>query len=336
MSLSETIRRMPKVELHVHMEGSIRPETVLKLAARNKVELPATTLEGLREWYRFRDFPHFVEVYIAVTKTIKTAADIELIAREFLQGQAEQNILHSEVTYTATTIEQFNGIPWPDQLEALTRAREWGERELGITMCLILDIVRGHSAERAIEMARWAVGAKDQGVCALGLAGEEGRVPANTYREAFDLAKAHGLPIIPHAGETKGAWSVLECLEETSAVRIGHGVTCLEDPAVVAELRERGITLEVCPSSNVCLGVAPSLAEHPLPRLLAEGVNVTVNSDDPPMFNTTLTDEWILVAETFNFGIEEIRKMMLNAARVALVSELRRQELVQAIESFEA
>jgi adenosine deaminase len=328
------VRQMPKVELHVHLEGSIRPETVLKLARRNNVALPADTVEGLREWYRFRDFPHFVTVYVGISKTIKTAADVELIAREFLEGQKAQNILHSEVTYTAATIEQFNGIPWPDQLAALQRAIAYGKDELGISMCLIIDIVRGCSPERAMEVAQWAVGAYGQGVCALGLAGEEGRGTSQHYIDAFNYAHEHGLPVIPHAGETQGAWSVAECLRDAKATRIGHGVRCLEDPSVVEELRNGCVTLEVCPSSNVCLNVFPSIDQHAFPELLREGLCVTINSDDPPMFGTTLTDEFLKLSEAFDLTEEDLRKLSLNAARAALVTEERRAELMAAIDGF--
>src|SRR5476651_1694852 len=151
--------RMPKVELHVHLEGSIRPETVLKLSQRHNIELPANTSEGITEWYQFRDFPHFVQIYVAVSKCLKTPDDIELIAREFLEGQAEQNVLHSEATYSATTIEKHNKIPWPDQLAALQRAIAYGEKELGVSASFILDIVRGDPAERALELAHWVVDA---------------------------------------------------------------------------------------------------------------------------------------------------------------------------------
>ena len=327
---------MPKVELHVHLEGSIRPETVLKLAQRNNVPLPADTVEGLQEWYRFRDFPHFVTVYVAISKTIKTAEDIELIAREFLEGQKQQNVLHSEVTYTAATIEQYNGISWPDQLAALNRAREYGEKELGITMCLILDIVRGCTPERAMQVAHWAVEAHGNGVCALGLAGEEGRGTSQHYIDAFNYAHEHGLPVIPHAGETQGAWSVAECLRDAKATRIGHGVRCLEDMAVVESLRAGSVTLEVCPSSNVCLDVFPSIERHCLPELLKQDLCVTINSDDPPMFGTTLTEEFVKVARAFSLNEVELRKLSLNAARAALVSDARRAGLVSAIEGFRA
>jgi adenosine deaminase len=328
------VRRMPKVELHVHLEGSIRPETVLKLARRNGVALPADTVEGLRAWYTFVDFKHFVDVYVAVSKTIKTADDVELIAREFLDGQAEQNILHSEVTYTACTIEKYNGIPWPDQLAALARARAYGEKELGVSMALILDIVRGDSPERALEVAKWAVDAHGSGVCALGLAGEEGRGTSAHYIKAFEFAHAHGLPVVPHAGETQGAWSIKECLRYCRADRIGHGVQCLQDPELVAELRENRITLEVCPTSNIRLNVFPSLAEHPFAKMLEAGLRVTINSDDPPMFGTTLTDEFLRAADAFDLTEEDLRQLSLTAAESSFASPDRKQFLVDQISTF--
>lgn len=334
MSLDTFVREMPKVELHVHLEGSIRPATLLKLASRHGMALPADTVEGLQEWYQFRDFKHFVEVYVAISKTIKTPEDIELIAREFLEGQAEQNILHSDVTFTSMTIERFAGIPWDEQLDALNRARDYGERELNTTMSMILDIVRGCTPEAALRVAEQAVAAHGNGVGALGLAGEEGRCPVETYHEAFALAKAGGLPIIPHAGETQPASSVMESLRATDATRIGHGVRSIEDKEVFQTLIDRGVTLEVCPTSNICLGVYPALSEHVLPRLLDAGIAITINSDDPPMFNTTLTNEYIKSAETFGLSTEDLRALALNAARVTLVDESRRSKLLATIDGY--
>ncbi|MGV3617811.1 MAG: adenosine deaminase [Fimbriimonas sp.] len=325
------VRQMPKVELHVHLEGSIRPETVLKLAERHGIELPAKDLDGLKDWYTFRDFPHFVQVYVAVSKCVKTAEDVELIAREFLDGQRAQNVLHSEVTYTAATIEKYNGVPWPDQLAALRRAIAYGEQELGITMRLILDIVRGdHTPERALEVAKWAVEARDI-VCALGLAGIERAVPASIYKEAFDYAHANGLPVLPHAGETVGPESVREVLDVCDPVRIGHGVQAIQDLKLVAELRDRGIPIEVCPTSNVCIGVYPTFEAHPLPRLMDEGVIVTINSDDPPMFSTTLTDELYKSAQTFDFDEDILWTLTRNAASASLLPEDAKRALLQRL-----
>jgi len=171
----ESLRSMPKIELHVHFEGSIRPETVLELSRKNNVPLPASDLAGLKDWYRFRDFPHFVEVYIAITKCIQTADDLEFIAREFLQGQVDQNIRYSEVTFTVATIEKYCGIPVDDQMEAVNRAREWGRNELGVEMQFILDIVRGDAPERAMQVLEWVAAWHGRGVCALGIAGFEDR-----------------------------------------------------------------------------------------------------------------------------------------------------------------
>jgi adenosine deaminase len=318
---------MPKVELHVHLEGSIRPETLLTLARRNHVPLPADTLAGLRAWYTFTDFPHFIEVYRAISACLATPDDIELIAREFLIGQAAQNIRHSEVTYTGYVQYRTGGVAFSDQLAAINRARAWAAQALGVSMTLTIDISREISADESLMIADWAISGLDQGVTALGLGGPEVGNPPERFSAAFDRARAAGLASLPHAGETVGPESIWGALRSLHARRIGHGVRCLEDPELVSELRARQIPLEVCPTSNVCLRVVSSLAEHPLPRLLAEGLYVTLNSDDPPMFNTTLTDEYQAVAETFNFDATAFEQLALNAVHASLLPEPARLNL---------
>lgn len=329
MILETFIRRMPKVELHVHLEGSIQPETLLELARRNQVSLPATTVEGLRQWYTFTDFAHFIEIYITISSCICSADDIELIAREFLRGQATQNIQHSEVTFTPYTHFSLNRkIPFADQLAALSRARDWAAEELGISVNWVLDISRNvRPIEHGLTVADWVISGKDHGVVAIGLGGPENGHPPELFAEAFDRVLAAGMASVPHAGEVAGAESVWGALRILKAQRIGHGVRCLEDAALVAELRERQIPLEVCPTSNVCLGVAASIADHPLPRLLEAGLYVTINSDDPPMFNTTLTDEYLKIAEAFDFRRDTIELLVLNAVRASLLPELTRTEM---------
>lgn len=327
MSLESYIRAMPKVELHVHLEGSIRPETLLKLAEHNHVLLPARDVAGVQRWYTFVDFPHFVEIYIAIASCLRTPDDIELIAREFLIGQAAQNIRHSEVTYTALTQFRRNGISFREQLYAINRARRWAERELGVTMLLVLDIPREVPASDGKLVADWAISAMDDGVAAFGLGGNEDGNPPAKFRDAFDRARAAGLASVPHAGEIGGPESIWGALRDLRAQRIGHGVRCLEDPALVAYLREHQIPLEVCPTSNVCLNVAPSFAEHPFPRLIDEGLYVTLNSDDPPMFNTTLTDEYLKVANYFNFDANQFERLSLNALRASWLPANQRVEM---------
>lgn len=323
---------MPKVELHVHLEGSIRPETLLDLAARNDVELPARTVDELRDWYAFRDFDHFVEVYLAAAGCIQTPADVERIAADFLDGQAEQNVLHSEVTYTASTQRMLAGIPLDDQLEALNRARARAETDHGVTMSLTIDYPRHLDPDEFVGVAHWAVENMANGVSALGLGGPEVGYPPELFTRAFDVAREAGLPSVPHAGETEGPESIRGALRYLDAVRIGHGVRCLEDADLVAELRERQIPLEVCPTSNVCLGVAPSFSEHPLPRLLDAGLYVTLNSDDPPMFGTTLTDEYLKAADTFGLGAADVREMVRRAAEATLLPAVEKEDLLKRVD----
>src|SRR5215475_6182946 len=325
-TLDTFIRRMPKVELHVHLEGSILPETLLLLAERNSVTLPATTVEGLMQWYRFTDFRHFVEIYLAISSCIRSPEDIEFIAREFLRGQAAQHILHTEATFSPFThYSSDRRIPFEEQIAALGRTREWAARELKISVGWVLDIVRNvRPIEHGLTVADWAISGMESGVVALGLGGIEAGNPPELFQEAFARARAAGLPAVPHAGETAGAESVWGALRALKAQRIGHGVRCLEDQELVAELRARQIPLEVCPTSNVCLGVATSLDEHPLSRLLEEGLYVTINSDDPPMFNTTLTDEYLLAAQIQGCGVETMERLAINAVRASLMPESAR------------
>jgi adenosine deaminase len=333
-ALDDQIRAMPKVELHVHLEGSLQPATLLALVRRHGLALPADTAEGLQAWYTFTDFPHFIEIYKAISACLRTPDDIELVAREFLAGQAAQNIRYSEVTYTAFTHYATKGLSFADQLAALNRARDWAAAELGVGMGVVIDIERVVSPDEALLIADWAIAAHGQGVVALGLGGPEVGNPPERYAAAFERARAAGLPRVPHAGETVGPASMWGALRSLHADRLGHGVRCLEDPALVAELRARQVPLEVCPTSNVCLHVAPSLEQHMLPRLLDEGLYVTLNSDDPPMFNTSLTGEYLAAAHTFGLSRADLQRLALNTAQACLLPPAEKQKLVAELSAF--
>lgn len=294
--------------------------------------LPADSVDGIRDWYRFRDFPHFVEVYVAVTQRIKTVEDLELCGREFVDGQADQNIVYSEVTYTASTIESHNGIPWRDQLQAMVQTREYA-KDKGIDLQFILDIVRGQDISAAETCVDRVLEGRDAGVvCALGLAGEEWR-GTRPYAPAIRRAEAAGVPFIPHAGETCGPDVIWECLEVGAPPRIGHGVRSLEDPALVRELLRREVVLEVCPTSNVALGVVPSLSQHQLPQLLQQGVAITLNSDDPPMFGTTLTDELYRCSSEFRLDEDALCELQAEAARASCLPAASRASLEERLKS---
>lgn len=319
MNLAELICQMPKVELHVHLEGAVRPATLLQLAAKNQVSLPATTEEELRHWYHFTDFSHFIEVYMGICNCICTPDDMETVARAFLQEQARQNIVYSEVIFTPHIHYATKGISFEDQLAALNRAIAWAQQELGIDMGIVVDISRNTTPEEGLLVADWAINAMGKGVIALGLGGPEVGHPPQKHRAAFERAHQAGLPALPHAGETEGPasiWGALDCLYPS---RILHGVRCIEDVDLAQRLVREQIPLDVCPTSNICLNVFPSIEEHPLPHLLAMGINVTINSDDPPMFNTTLTDEYLTLDSVFNLPPEQIRALAMNAIDASLL-----------------
>ena len=319
MTLRDFIKAMPKAELHVHLQGGTQPETLLRLAQRHHIPVPAQTLDEMRKWYTFRDFDHFLEIYDVICECFRTGEDIELAFREFCAGQAAQNIRYTEVTFTPP-----RRIPWAEQLGALKRGRDWARQELGIIVNVILDIPREYGADVGNLIADWVIeGAREGVIVALGLAGPEAGNPAARYSEAFDRIKAAGIPTVIHAGEHDGPDSIWDALKNGHSARIGHGVRCLEDPTLVSYLREHQIPLEVCPTSNVLLKVCETLDDHPLPKLMDAGLYVTVNSDDPPMFNLTLTDELIRCAETFGWDADRIEQLTLGALRVAFSAEGR-------------
>ncbi|MDM8527134.1 adenosine deaminase [Anaerolineales bacterium HSG24] len=315
------IVQMPKVELHVHLEGSVQPQTLLKLAKRHNVVLPADDIEGLRKWYTFRDFDHFIDIYMAISGCLRAAEDIELIAREFLIGQAEQNIRYSEVTFTPYNQYATSGLGFHEQIDAVNRAREWGEKELGARMGIIMDIPRHIPAKEGGLIAKWAIERYGDGVIAFGLGGPEHGNPPKKFQSAFNQVRAAGIPCILHAGETVGPSSIWEAIEVADTQRIGHGVRAVEDSKLMDYLRDKQIPLEVCPTSNICLKVFPSLSEHSLPQLLGHGLYITINSDDPPMFNTTLTHEYLVGQKTWHWSHDLIQQLVLNAVDVTLLPE---------------
>jgi len=331
MSLESYLRAAPKAELHVHLEGSIQPPTLLTLARRNSVSLPADTVQGLREWFVYRDFLHFVEIYGAIASCLKRIDDFELITYELGAELARQNVRYAEVT-TTPIMHIHRGTPHDIYFEGLTRGRERARRDFGVEIVWIFDVVRedlrtARAREGADHTLAVAIEGMHDGVVALGLAGAEALGPPEPFAPWFERARAAGLHSAPHAGEHLGSASVRGAVESLGAERIGHGVRAIEDPQLVALLAERGIPLEVCPTSNVRLGVFPGLAAHPLRRLHDAGVVLTINSDDPPLFNTTLNDEVALLANSFGLDVAAIDEILLNGVRHSFLPAERRHAL---------
>ncbi len=338
MTLHTFIREMPKVELHVHLEGSIRPTTLLELAQRNGVDLPigdppdpksaTPSLTALREFYRFVDLDHFVRVYFAITGCLRTVDDFQLIAYEFGADMARQNIRYAEVTFTPSTNVHYTGLPLKEILGGLNDGRARARADFGVDFQWVLDIVRNTPEERH-QVAEWASAAMDRGVIALGLGGTDKGHPPEWFADAYATAREAGLHSVPHAGETAGPESVWGAIRALGAERIGHGVRSVEDPALVDYLREHQIPLEICPTSNLCLGVYPSYQAHPIRWMWEQGLYVTVNSDDPPMFNTDLVQEYQVLADQLGFEVEELEQLSLNALRASFLPGERKAALEQ-------
>lgn len=324
--LDEFCLRLPKIELHVHLEGSIRPGTLLKLARRHGVELPARDEGGLADWFRFRDFDHFVEIYLTCSRCLRDPEDFKTVMTDYLREQARQSVLYSEVHFTIGT-HLGNGVDGDEVADALWEAIGEGERRLGTTARLIPDIVRNvpDTADGTLE---WALAKRDRGVVALGLSGSE-TFPNEPFREHFRTAAAEGLRRVAHAGEHGGPESIRSAIDSSGAERIGHGVAAIHDSGLVAELATHGVPLEVCPSSNVALGVVDSLERHPFDRLRRAGVAVSVNSDDPPFFDTTLSDEYARLARTFGYDRTELARLALAPLEHAFVDDDTRETLAR-------
>ena len=316
--LAELLLRMPKVELHVHLEGSLPPAGLLALARRHGVDLPAGSPEGLAEWFRFTSFEHFVQVYLTICRCLRQPEDFQRLVDLVAAEQARQNVVYSEMHFTVGT-HLINGHSPSELRDALAEALVDAERTHGVRLRLIPDLVRNVAFKWADRTLEWALEMQGRGVVALGLSGFEATHPNEPFVEHFRAAKAAGLHLVAHAGEHAGAASIRSVRELLGAERIGHGVRAVEDPALLAELAAAAVPLEVCPSSNVCLGVAPDLAGHPFERLRAAGVNVTVNSDDPPLFSTTLSDEYRRLADTFGYDAGSCAALALAALHAAFL-----------------
>jgi len=332
-AIEQYLHAVPKAELHVHLEGAVKPETILLLAQRNHVTLPVSTKEEAQSWFTYNGFPHFERIFGIIFECLKTADDYELISYEFGAEMARQQIRYAEVTVSVSSHRYAIGIPHDVYFAGLQRGRERVYQDFGVEIRWVFDIVRDISgsvtelARRAEYTTAVAIECMNDGVVALGLGGNEMNNPPERFTGWFERALAAGLHSAPHAGELAGPASVWGALEQLGAERIGHGTRSFEDPALVSHLAQRQIALELCPYSNVCLGVYPTITEHPLPHLHAAGVPVTVNSDDPPLFNTTMTHNVLALHDVFGFDLDTIDAILLNGVRHSFLPSEQKSQM---------
>lgn len=294
--LDAFVAGLPKAELHVHHVGSASMRIVAELAERHPGTVPADP-EALRAFYEFRDFAHFIEVYLAVVDLIRTPEDVRYLTYEVAREMATtQQVRYAELTCTPYT-SVLAGVAIEGYTEAIEDARVAAERDFGLVLRWIYDIPGELGVPGADATLALALEHRPEALVGFGLGGPEIGVPRAQFQPHFDTARAAGLRSVPHAGETTGPETVWDALRLLGAERIGHGTSAAGDPDLLAHLAARGIPLEVCPSSNVATRAVASLTEHPLRAFVDAGVVVTLNSDDPPMFGTTLNHEYEIAAD---------------------------------------
>ena len=285
----------PKIELHVHLEGTVRPATLLEIARRNDYALPADTVEGLAKLYEYRDFEQFIEVWILTTNALRTPDDFRQVVADYAAEAAGHGAVYVEAIFSPAE-RIARGVRWDEIFAGYSDGAQEAEELHGVTVRLTPDIYRGATGEQAEEVVRHSAAYRERGVVGVGLGGLEAQFPPEPYADAFALAKSEGLGSVPHAGEVAGPVSIRGALDALQADRIRHGFRAIEDPALVAELAEREIVLDVTPVSNVRTGAVGSLEEHPLPRLVEAGVRCSISTDDPAMFDTDLAREYAAAA----------------------------------------
>jgi aminodeoxyfutalosine deaminase len=286
----------PKVELHVHLEGTVGPSTLLQVAGRNGVALPADTVEGLAGLYQFRDFEHFLEVWLLTTGALRTERDFRQVVVDYAAEAASHGAVYLEGIFTPGEAAG-RGCDWDEVFTGYCDGAQQAFEQHGVRVRLTPDVPRGCPLEVAELTARHAVTYRDRGVVGLGLGGSEAQFPPEDYARAFEIARDGGLGSVPHAGEAAGRLSIRGALDVLRADRIRHGIRAVEDPGLLRELAARAVVLDVCPISNLRTGVVASLAAHPLPQLVAAGIACSISTDDPAMFGTDLTADYAAAAQ---------------------------------------
>jgi adenosine deaminase len=309
------MRDLPKIELHLHLEGGAPPGFIRGLAQEKRADLSGIFAPDGS--YAFKDFWHFLTVYEAATSVLKSPEDYARLTRAVLEQSAAHGVVYSETFLSPDFCGGGDLAAWREYLAAIRGAAEEAERDFGITLRGIVTCIRHFGPERAKPIAECAAETAGDWLVGFGMAGDELKGKPADFRWAFDCAREARLRITVHAGEWGGAASVRDALEALRPERLGHGVQAIEDPALVDRLAEDGIVLECCPGSNVALGVFPSWRAHPIERLREKGVKVTVSTDDPPFFHTTMTDEYENLARAFGWDegvFAEIARSSLDAA----------------------
>jgi aminodeoxyfutalosine deaminase len=328
------IAGLPKAELHVHQVGSASPRIVAQLAERHPGKVPSDP-DDLARFYSFDDFAHFITIYLSVVELIRTAEDVRLLTYEVGADMATQNIRYAELTVTPY-ISIRDQLPAEAFLEAIEDARVAAARDHGVELRWIFDIPADFGIPAAEMTASIACDHDVPGLVGFGIGGAERGFPRPMFAPYVDRARAAGLHSVPHAGETTGPQTIWDAIRDLGAERIEHGISAVHDPTLLDHLVEHGITLDVCPTSNVALKVVPHLDSHPIRALVAAGVRVTVNTDDPPMFATNLNAEYAIAARLLDLDERGVADLARRAVESSFRDDLGKRQLLTEIDAYAA
>lgn len=329
-------KSIPKVELHRHLEGSLRLSTMIEIAREFDLDVPYRDTEKLRAMLQVQEgdpFTHqnFLSKFQSLRLFYQTPEVIKRLTREVVADAAEDGIRYMELRFTPVALTRIKDFSLGDAMKWVIASTNEASEEYGIKTRLIASTNRHESVELASEVIHLAIDFKDGGIVGIDLAGDEANFPGEPFAPIIKEAKQAGLHVTIHAGEWGGADNVIEAIEKLGAERIGHGVRVMENPNAVALAREKQVTFEVCPTSNYQSGVVPSLNEHPLPQMIKEGLDATINTDDPSISQIELSDEYELACEGLGFTLPDLRESILDAARASFLDKVERKALVDSL-----
>ncbi|MCH9654329.1 MAG: adenosine deaminase [Planctomycetes bacterium] len=323
--MDDFIARLPKAELHLHIEGTLEPELALRLAEKNQIDFPYQTVEQMQAAFDFTDLQSFLDLYYASIGVVRTEEDFHDLTLAYLKKAASQNVRHTEIFFDPQS-HTDRGIPFETVLKGITSALKQGQTELGISSQLILSFLRHLSAESAMETLQQALPFRDQ-IIGVGLDSSELGHPPSKFVNVFAEARRHGFRVVCHAGEEGPPEYITEALDLLHAERIDHGVRCMEDADLITRLANEQIPLTVCPLSNVRLCVFKTMSEHPLKRMLDAGLLVTVNSDDPPYFSGYVNENFAAVQKALNLSQDDLKTLAQNSFEASFLSKDKKQSL---------
>ncbi len=325
MQTEEAIRALPKLEQHVHIVGSTRPETLLWLIKEQGKEDPLKSIDDVRQFFRYSDFDHFISVYSRVNDYITEERYYERIAYEMLESDARCNVRHVEAIWSPYDHVR-RGLDYEKMLDYINRGIRRAEVDFGVTCTIRVDLVRNYGPDvgmRTLDM----IEKKGDNIVAVDLGGTEEGYPPEPYQEVYERAKGLGLHLVAHAGEASGPKSVWGAVSKLGVERIGHGVTAARDPILLKELATRGIAIEACPVSNLRTGSVKKIADHPIRSFIGCGIKVSVNGDDPPMFNTDMNNEYLTLHRELGFTLEELFRISTDSIETSFFPDEKKEKL---------